>query len=100
MGPSAEARELEQWGEGSIECYGSFEDLVYLLVAIFGDVSPTGTNPYTWNFAAPNGSAVSPFLFSGEIGASGASYVAAGLLFTTFKIKAAGSGLRARGWLK
>ena len=93
MGPSAQAVEKEQWGEGSIEAYGSFEDIIYLLAAIFGDVTPSGGPNYLWTFAAPNATAPTPIVYSGEIGASGASYVAKGLLFTKLSIKADASGL-------
>lgn len=82
-GPSAVAMQLEQHGEGSLDANSTYEDVLYPLVAMFGNVTPVAG---TWTFAAPYANVPVPQLFTAEYGMPGAAYALAGMLVTNLTL--------------
>lgn len=92
--PSPNALQLQQAASGSIQVYGTYEDAPYILDGIFGEASPTGSDPYTYSYAAPIATPATPKKYSVEYGATGAAYVMSGGLMKTLRI----AGAAGRYW--
>ena len=90
--PSPHALQLAMSAMGSITTYGTYEDTPYILDGIFGEATPSGSNPYVYAYAAPLGTAATPKKYSIEYGASGAAYVVSGGLFNTLQISGEAKG--------
>lgn len=93
MYPSPHAAEVKQSASVQLECEGTYEDLLYALHGIFGSVSPTGTNPYTWTYSAPTTSAATPQKYSLEITDSASPYVVKGGVLTKLNVKGVNAGI-------
>lgn len=76
--PSKQVALTEQHGAGSVEMDLSYEDILYPLHGLFGSVAPTGTDPYTYTYAAPIATAAAPQKYSVEFGAGTDAYVLKG----------------------
>jgi hypothetical protein len=72
--------------EGNLKYYASYEDILYALVGLFGSVTPTGSNPYTWTFTAPWSSYPTPKTFTVEAGTTGIEYRVAGALWKALEL--------------
>jgi len=92
--PSPNAIQLMLSASGTVSTYGTYEDTPYILDGIFGEATPSGSNPYVYAYTAPIATAATPKPYSIEYGASGASYVMAGGLMKTLRI----SGAAGRYW--
>jgi hypothetical protein len=93
-GPGPNAAQLSQAASGNISVYGTYEDLPYILDGIFGEATPSGSDPYTYDYSAPIASAPTPKKYTIEYGTSGASYEMSGGLMKTLRI----SGVAGRYW--
>lgn len=87
MYPSPLVAEIKQSGEGSIKYDASYEDILFALDGIFGDCSPTGSDPYTWAYSAPTTTAPTPREYTMEFGAPSAEYQMIGGIFNTLAIE-------------
>lgn len=92
--PSPNALQLQQSASGTLQVYGTYEDLPYILDGIFGEVAASGSNPYAYSYAAPIGTAATPKKYSVEYGATGAAYVMSGGLMKTLRV----AGTAGRWW--
>lgn len=81
--------------EMELELQTTYEDVLYGLFGLFGSVTPTGTNPYTWTFAAPNQSAPNAQVYTVQYGMAGAEYRMIGGVISEWSLRStAGEGLR------
>jgi len=93
MAPSQHVVRTTNEGAASIEAVATYEDILFFLNGIFGAATPSGTGPYTWSYAAPTTTAVTPDFFSVEFGTTNAEYVMNGGMFKTLKISLAADDL-------
>lgn len=92
--PSPNALQLQQSASGQIQVYGTYEDLPYFLDHIFGIATPSGSDPYTYDYAAPLTTAPTPRKSTIEYGTASASYEMSGGLLKTLRI----AGAAGRYW--
>jgi len=85
--PSSMIHQVKQWAEGEIELDLTYEDILYLLDGVFGDCTPSGTDPYTWDYSAPTNATVAPREYTVEFGMDGAEYKVEGAIFNDFEIE-------------
>jgi hypothetical protein len=80
--------QIKQSVAGSVSFDLTYEDILYMLEGAFGNVSPSGADPYTWEYESPYGTAPSPQPFTVEYGDpdSGDAYKVAGAIFDHFAI--------------
>lgn len=71
--------------EGSIDGSMTYEELFWLR-GIFGDVTPQGTGPYTWTYAAPLTSFPSSYFYTLQLGTTGACYKFAGGILNSLRV--------------
>jgi len=88
LAPSSLVAQVRQSVAGSVSFDATYEDLLYLLEGAFGNVSPSGADPYTWAYSAPYGTAPSPQPFTFEYGdpVSGDEYKVSGGIFDHFAL--------------
>lgn len=87
MGPSALVAEVRQHAEPKLEYDLTYEDICFLWDGLFGACSPTGGPVYVWPYTAPLATAPVPRPYTMEIGALGAPYKAAGVVFNKTKVE-------------
>ena len=58
--PAHAAEAVAQEGAATVGGSLSYDEIPYILAALFENVSPTGTGPYTWLYSAPSTSLVTP----------------------------------------
>ena len=80
--------------EGSVEGAASYEEVLYPLCGLFGAVTPTGTGPYTWTFAAPYTTMPTPQIYSAEIGVEGYPKLLTGMLYRSLELRSEIGALR------
>ncbi len=93
LAPSLRAVQAEQSGKGKIKATLSYEDALFYLHGVFGQVTPTGGGPsYTWSYAAPLASTPTAQSYTVEFYSGTAAYQMSGTLFSkvTFKCQAGG----------
>lgn len=93
LAPGKVTAEVYQYGTASLEMEGTYEDILHPLESLFGEESATGTGPWVWTYAAPDGTAPTPRPLTAEFGASGASYKMAGAVFTGISIAIEAGGV-------
>lgn len=88
LAPSPLVAQVKQHVSGQISYDLTYQDILYLLEGAFGAVSPSGADPYTWEHAAPYGTAPSPQPFTIEYGDAdaGDEYKIAGGIMDHFTI--------------
>lgn len=79
--------------QAQIEQAVTYEDILFPLYAAFGDVTPTGTNPYTYTFSAPTTTAPTLQPLSLEYGTADGQYVLAGAFASKLTLKLTAAGL-------
>lgn len=71
---------------GNIGGVVTYEDLPYYLDSAFGEVTPSGTGPYTYAYSAPIGTAPVPRIMTIVYGDGADAYSAAGMVAKTLNI--------------
>lgn len=84
--PSILVANTYQDASGTVEQDLTYDDILYPCDNVFDEESPAGADPYTWTWAAPDGTQVSPNIFTIEIGATSAEYECNGCLIDTLTI--------------
>lgn len=86
LSPSSVVINTKHFVEASIDYDLSYEDILYMLDGAFGDCTPGGVGPYTWDYAAPMSAAVAPREYTMEYGMTDGEYEMAGAIFNDFTI--------------
>lgn len=81
LAPSDLVAEVKQSAAATVDFNLSYEDILFLLDGIFGDCTPTGTDPYTWAYGAPGSAVVAPREYTMEFGMADAEYEMVGAIF-------------------
>lgn len=81
LAPSILAAEVKQSAVATIAYDLSYEDILFLLDGLFGDCTPTGSDPYTWAYAAPGSAVVAPREYTVEYGMADGEYEMTGAIF-------------------
>lgn len=75
LGPSGAASVLKIDGEASIGGEAVYEDLPYWLDSLFGEATPTGSDPYVYGYAAPLTTEPTPRIMTLVQGDNAGNYV-------------------------
>jgi len=79
LAPAYSDRKTKVGAEASLKGILSYDDAPYVLEALLGKASPTGTNPYTYAYTAPLGTAPTSRIYSlYQVDADGSAYAMTG----------------------
>jgi len=95
-GPSPEAEESAQSGEGSIDMIASYEELTRIFNGVFTAIAASTTTsgaPYGYPYTAPVLSTQASYTYTLEYGTTGACYRAPGSIINSLTIRGAAGGL-------
>ena len=87
LAPFRRSIQTGQSAMATIEMVGTYEDILYPVLSIFEEITPTGSGPYVWAFDAPLAAAPSLQPFTVEHGATGAEYEMTGGMGVKLGIK-------------
>lgn len=81
LAPSILTAEVVHAAAATIGYDLSYEDICFMLDGLFGDCTPTGSDPYTWAYTAPLSAVVVPREYTVEYGMASGEYEMNGAIF-------------------